>query len=89
MFEMPPLQVKEMSKNINVKFIAKKKFVLYREYPTQRGARQAAAIVRREVPDKGYLVRVVRSHHWYFDEQGKQHWWGVYVHDGVKKPWRT
>jgi hypothetical protein len=55
-----------------------KEYVFYKEFPTKRGAQQAAAKIRGEVPYRGYNVRVVKT---------SDINWGVYIHDGIKKPW--
>jgi hypothetical protein len=60
--------------------ISGKEFVLYYEYPTKLGAEHVAARIRNEVPDKGYLVKVIKI--------PLSPLWGVYIHDGTKKPWR-
>lgn len=74
------------------KMISGKKFVLASEYPTKRGAQRFAAQIRREVFHKGYLVRVVQTPRWhtYDPHTGiTEHFWGVYVYDGIKKPWKV
>ena len=78
-----------MTRNLVEKTISGKKFVLFNKYPTQRGAQCVATKIRKDVSEKGYLVRVAQTPHWFVNEQGDyQHYWGVYVHDGTKKPWR-
>jgi hypothetical protein len=79
-----------MTKNLTEKTIAGKKFVIYKRYKTQWVAKRVAAGIRREVPYKGYLVRVVLSPYGFYNEYGDwQFYWGIYIHDGTKKPWRT
>ena len=79
-----------MKANVNEKTISGKKFVLYNKYPTQSGAQSVATKIRKDVPYKGYLVRVTETPHWFVNKHGDyQHYWGVYIHDGTKKPWRT
>jgi hypothetical protein len=75
------------------RIIDNKVFILYRKYPSQRGAKMIASRIRNEVPDKGYLVRVVKVIERILNaETGrfvKHVWYGVYTHDGTKKPWRS
>ena len=91
MLKMPSLPVREMTKKRRLtKTIAGKQFTLYADYPTKGGARQVAAKIRREVPYKGYLVRVAATPRQHTMVNGVcEYYWGVYIHDGIKKPWRT
>lgn len=83
--------------NPNEKIIDGKKFalsndVLYSEYPTKRGAQQVAAKIRREVPYKGYLATVSQTPGWHIQDSTTgtyKHFWGVYVRDETKKPWKV
>lgn len=75
------------------RIIDNKVFILYRKYPSQRGARLVAAKIRNEVPEKGYHVRVVKVVEYILNaatgRRVKHIWYGVYTHDGTKKPWRS